>query len=330
MPTTPPPRRSDRPQAPTRPARRAQLPQEEGRLQITDGGLETDLIFHHGLDLPDFASFPLLGDATGRAVLDAYYRHYADIARTHGVGAVLETATWRASADWGRRLGYDDAGLAAANQAAVELLGAVRDDYEPDTTIVISGNLGPRGDGYDASHRMSASEAEGYHRPQVAALTGAGADLVTALTMTYVDEAIGIVDSAMGEDVPVAISFTVETDGRLPSGETLADAVVAVDEATGGYAIHYGINCAHPDHFRPVLDDAGPWRERIGLVRANASRMSHAELDEMTELDDGDPDELAAQYADLLAAFPHVVVIGGCCGTDHRHVGAIAGACVGG
>jgi homocysteine S-methyltransferase len=306
---------------------RADLPQSRGQLMLTDGGLETTLVFHDGVDLPDFASFPLHTSDDGRARLDHYFRTYADIAARNGTGIVLETATWRASADWGARLGYDAAALAEVNRAAVTLVADLRSDYEPATPIVVSGNLGPRGDGYQVGQAMTADEAEAYHRPQIAALASGGADLITVLTMTYPEEAIGIARAAAAEGMPVVVSFTIETDGRIPSGATLADAITAVEAAIDGYPLHYGINCAHPDHIEQALVDDGDWVRRIGLLRANASRLSHAELDEATELDDGDPVELGAQYADLRRRFPHLVVLGGCCGTDDRHVGAIASAC---
>jgi homocysteine S-methyltransferase len=309
---------------------RADLPQSRGQLMLTDGGLETTLVFHDGVDLPDFASFPLHTSDDGRARLDHYFRTYADIAARNGTGIVLETATWRASADWGARLGYDAAALAEVNRAAVTLVADLRSDYEPATPIVVSGNLGPRGDGYQVGQAMTADEAEAYHRPQIAALASGGADLITVLTMTYPEEAIGIARAAAAEGMPVVVSFTIETDGRIPSGATLADAITAVEAATDGYPLHYGINCAHPDHIEHALVDDGDWVRRIGLLRANASRLSHAELDEATELDDGDPVELGAQYADLRRRFPHLVVLGGCCGTDDRHVGAIASACTSG
>ncbi|MEV0707830.1 homocysteine S-methyltransferase family protein [Nocardia aurea] len=308
-------------------ASRSTSPLSAGRLLLTDGGLETTLVFHDGIDLPDFAAFPLLAAESGRDLLRGYYRRYAEIAHRNGIGIVLDTPTWRASSDWGARLGYDGDRLRAANTDAVELLRGIRAEYAPETTVVISGNVGPRGDGYDVGARMSIEEARDYHRPQIAALAAAGADLVTVLTMTYSDEAIGVALAALTESVPVAVGFTVETDGTLPSGQSLADAIEAVERATDGYPLHYGINCAHPDHFEPVLRHED-WADRIGLLRANASRQSHEELDNATELDAGDPAELGARYAALRREYPNLVVVGGCCGTDHRHVAAIAEACV--
>jgi len=303
---------------------RAELPQLHGRPMAADGGLETDLIFHHDVDLPSFASFPLLDDERGRELLDAYFQDYVDIARRHGVGAVLETPTWRANAEWGATVDYGAVELDRVNRAAVDQLVAVRErnpDVEP---IVISGCIGPRGDGYLADTHMSPGEAQAYHAPQIASFSDTPADLVSAYTLVEPNEAIGIVRAARIVAMPVAISFTVETDGLLASGTTLAAAIDTVDAETDGGPDYYLVNCAHPTHIAHALgDDDAPWRERVLGVRANASTMSHAELDEAAELDDGDPDDLAAAHAQLRRAFPNLTVAGGCCGTDHRHVEAI-------
>lgn len=303
------------------------MPQRTSTPLLTDSGLETVLVFHHEVELPDFAAFPLLADEVGRSLLADYYRAHLRVAEVLGTGIVLETPTWRASADWGARLGYDAEALDRVNREAVAFLRGLADEF-PGVAVIVSGNLGPRGDGYNPAELLTADEAESYHRPQIASFRAAGADRVTVLTVTHAAEAIGIVRAAVGEDMPVVVSFTVETDGRLPSGDQLLEAIDEVDAATGRAALHFGINCAHPDHFGPVLGSSGPQVARIGLIRANASRMSHAELDDADELDDGDPVELASQYAALLADHPQLQVLGGCCGTDVRHVAAIGRACV--
>ena len=299
------------------------LPQLAGeRPFITDGGLETTLIFHEGLELPDFASFDLLKDAAGVEALRRYYAPYVAIARERGTGIVLDTATWRASRDWAERLGYSPAELAEANRGAVELIREIA-DAAPDVPAVLNGVVGPRGDGYVVGDTMTADEATEYHAEQIGTFVGAGVDMVSAITMTYVDEAIGIARAAEDAGVPSVISFTVETDGRLPSGQPLREAIEQVDEATDAAPAYFMINCAHPTHFAAVLEEGGPWLERIGGLRANASAMSHAELDEAEELDEGDPVDLGAQYAAVQARLSGVCVLGGCCGTDHRHVGEI-------
>ena len=288
---------------------------------VTDGGLETDLIFHRGLDLPDFASFPLLDAETGRAVLADYYRAYADVAARAGAGLLLETPTWRANADWGARLGYDAEGLRRVNRDAVDLLRGLADEVDAADVLVV-GAVGPRGDGYLAGD-LDADRYADYHRPQLVAFADAGADLATAYTLTTVAEATGIVRAARDVGLPVGISFTVETDGRLPDGTSLGDAIESLDEATTAGAAHVLVNCAHPDHVTPGLDPAAPWAARIAGLRVNSSRLSHAELDEAEELDEDDLLELAAGTRALAEALPGVRIIGGCCGTDARHVAAM-------
>ena len=305
------------------------LPQLTGGLFLTDGGIETTLIFHEGLTLPDFAAFHLLRSLEGEAALYKYFRTYAEIARRFGTGLILESATWRANADWGTRLGYTSEALAEANRQAIHLLENVRHAYETARSrVVISGCVGPRGDGYVPNSAMSEQAAEAYHRAQVETFAGSAADMVCAITINYVEEAVGIARAARQADMPVAISFTVETDGRLPTGQTLQGAIEQVDEATSAYPCYYMINCAHPTHFERVLTAGEPWVERIRGLRANASRLSHAELNESPELDTGNPAELGREYAQLKARLRHLNVLGGCCGTDHRHIEQIASACL--
>lgn len=303
---------------------REQLPQLRDQLFLTDGGLETTLIFHDGLDLPYFASFDLLKDDAGFERLRDYFRRYAGIARDQGMGLVLETPTWRANPDWAARLGYDAVALADANRKAIGLMLEVRDAFETaQSPMPISGNLGPRGDGYRVDARMSVEEARAYHAPQIKTFAQTDADLVAAFTMTYVEEAIGIVLAARDAQMPVVISFTLETDGKLPSGDTLQRAIERTDAETGGYVSYFMINCAHPTHFERELKNGGAWTQRIRGLRANASKRSHAELDESTDLDAGNPVELGHAYRALGKLLPKLRVIGGCCGTDHRHVAAI-------
>lgn len=306
----------------------ALLDPSQRTLWLTDGGLETTVIFHDGWDLPDFAAFPLLASSAGREVLERYYGSYLAIAQRHGAGLVLETPTWRASSDWGQRLGYDGRALRQANTESVAMLHALRDAVTvPVAPILISGNLGPRRDGYVPDALMSADEAEAYHAEQIRTLRDAGVDLITALTITTVEEAIGIVRAAVRASIPVVVSFTVEVDGRLPSGQHLVAAIAELDAATDAAADYLMVNCAHPDHLAGALDTSHPALTRLRGLRANASRRSHTELDEADELDDGDPAELAALYARLVNVLPQLVVLGGCCGTDARHIEAIAATC---
>lgn len=308
----------------------AALPQLSGGLFLTDGGLETTLIFHEGIDLPHFAAFMLLRDEAGRATLRRYYEAYLDIAAAEGVGFILEAPTWRASPDWAQRLGVSQTQLAELNREAIGLMRALRIAYADHVQpIVVSGCVGPRGDGYDPGEAMSPEQASAYHRAQIAAFANAGADMVCAITMTNTPEAIGVTRAARSMGLPVAISFTVETDGRLPTGQPLGEAIQAVDAGTANAPAYYMVNCAHPTHFADVLDTDAPWVTRLGGLRANASKRSHQDLNDSPDLDDGNPVELGAEHAEILRRHGQIRVVGGCCGTDHRHVAAMARACVG-
>jgi homocysteine S-methyltransferase len=307
---------------------RSALPQVSGGTFLSDGGMETTFIFHDGIELPHFASFVLLDTPAGRKALKGYYEKYLAIARDRGVGFVLDTATWRANPDWGAKLGYDGEALKAIDVASIALLEELRAEWESAATpCVISGAIGPRGDGYKAGN-MDAEEAEAYHAEQIAAFAATNADMVTAYTMNNINEAIGIARAAKAHGMPCAISFTVETDGRLATGKTLREAIETVDRESGSYPLYYLINCAHPTHFESALAAGEPWVKRILGVKANASTKSHAELDESETLDAGDPVDLGRRYRALRRSFPTMRILGGCCGTDHRHVAAICEACV--
>jgi S-methylmethionine-dependent homocysteine/selenocysteine methylase len=308
---------------------RDHLPQLGGNLFLTDGGIETTLIFHEGLELPHFAAFHLLKSAAGQRAIRKYFERYAALARELRVGIVLESATWRASSDWAERLGDTAMELADANRKAIAILEDIRADIEAaGLTAVVSGCVGPRGDGYVPANKMSADEAEEYHSVQIRTFADTAADMVCAMTMNYPEEAIGIARAAAAEKMPSAIAFTVETDGVLPTGESLRAAIERVDDATSGAPAYYMVNCAHPSHFSEILLTGASFVERIRGLRANASRMSHAELNDAPALDEGFPDELGAEYAHLKRALRNLNVMGGCCGTDHRHVEAIARACI--
>jgi S-methylmethionine-dependent homocysteine/selenocysteine methylase len=305
------------------------FPPSRDAIFLTDGGLETTLVFLEGVDLPCFAAFPLLRSEEGRARLDRYFEPYIRTAVERDVGFILDTPTWRANPDWGARLDVSLEGLADVNQDAVRWASRLRDRLsDAKERVLINGVVGPRGDGYRPDAQMTAEEAQAYHAPQVEAFREAGADMVSAVTMNYAQEAIGIARAAEALGMPVVVSFTVETDGRLASGETLRSAIERTDRETGHTPAYYMINCAHPTHFDGILSERDGWTRRIRGLRANASAKSHAELDESTELDPGDPEDLAGRYRALRERMTQLSVLGGCCGTDHRHIAAICEACV--
>ena len=298
------------------------LPQLGGGKYLAYVGMETDLIFSKGIDLPGFASYPLLETEDGRNTILGYLRDVIEVGRANDMGVILESPTWVANRDRAVGIGYTPERLVNLNKLAVQLMVDARDRWG-DLPTVLSANIGPRDDAYAPSEQMTADQAEVYHLEQVATLAETEADVISGYTVAYPTEAIGMVLAARRFDLPVIISFTVETDGKLPTGSILKDAITEVDAATDGYASYFMINCAHPDHFNGVLTDE-PWMQRLKGVVANASRCSHAELDEADELDDGNPVELGQQIGELTKKFPQINVVGGCCGTDMRHLAQIA------
>jgi S-methylmethionine-dependent homocysteine/selenocysteine methylase len=302
------------------------LPNTTDRIFLTDAGFETSMLFHKEFELPHFAAFPLLRTKEGRDAMTEYFVPFIDLARQHDAGYVLDTNTWRANPDWGTLLGYDLDELEKVNSEAVEFAKELKSQYGNKQTVLINGVIGPRGDGYNPASIMSSVEAKNYHKFQVDVFSRCNVDMVSALTITNTPEAIGIADAAADANIPCVISFTLETDGCLPTGQLLADAIAEVDADDKRKPAYFMINCAHPDHFQNIVDSTDKWLSRIGGLRANASRMSHAELDCCEELDEGDPKELGTLYVDLRKKLHNLNVLGGCCGTDHRHVAQICQA----
>ncbi|MEM1340274.1 MAG: homocysteine S-methyltransferase family protein [Bacteroidota bacterium] len=293
-------------------------------IYLTDGGLETDLIFNHGIELQEFAAFPLLESPNSLSVVMDYYRDYLELAKKNDLNFILESPTWRANPDWGKKLGYELEKLTYFNTLAIEKMQVLKEEYSNHISdIKISGQIGPRGDGYIAVNTMTPPEAAAYHELQVRSFKEANVDRVTAITMTYSAEALGIVTVAQQYGLPVVISFTVETDGRLPSGENLEEVILKLDSITNYYPSYYMLNCAHPTHFMHLFDNESNWKNRIQGLRVNASTKSHAELDESIELDIGDKNELGAWHGVLQSKLPFLSVFGGCCGTDITHLKAI-------
>ena len=304
---------------------RNQLPQLSGDLFLMDAGIETDIIFNRGVDIPEFAAHTLLAGPAGRQVITDYFQGFFDLAAESNAGLILNSQTWKAHPHWGKDLGASEEDLREANRDSIAFIADLREKATASTKpIVLDGLIGPRGDAYAPEARVAAQEAEEYHAKQIGWLAETDVDMVTAMTFTQSDEAIGVVRAATSAGLPVVVSFTVETDGNLPTGQPLASAITDVDEATDGVAAYFMVNCAHPDHFFHVFGD-DHWTRRVHGIRCNASRMSHAELDNSVVLDDGDPIELGRQYRSLKEKMPWLNVFGGCCGSDLRHVSEIAG-----
>jgi len=311
------------------PGYRDEMPQLSGDLFLTDAGLETDLIFNHGIEIREFAAHTLLPDSAGRDAMRSYFRGFLNLAADAGAGFILDSQTWKAHPHWADDLGASEQDLRAANEDSIRFIADIRAQSPTNSKpIVLNGVVGPLGDAYAPEAAVATREAEDYHSKQLDWLAATKVDMVTGMTFTQADEATGLVRAASDAGLPVVVSFTVETDGRLPTGQPLGEAIVQVDEATDFAAAYFMINCAHPDHFSHVLADSG-WAERIRGIRCNASRKSHAELDESETLDDGDPHELADQYTSIRSVMPWLNIFGGCCGSDLRHVTHICRALTG-
>ena len=305
---------------------RDNLPQLSDGWFLSGAGLETDLMFNHGIEVPQFASHNLLSDPVGCEAMAAYHRSFLSLARDMEVGFILGCPTWKAHMHWAADLGACEQDLAQANRDAVTFVAGLRraffDNAKP---IFLSASIGPKGDAYAPEDLVSVEDAESYHAKQIGWLVPTEADFVAAETFTQFSEAIGVVRAAQAAAMPIVVSFTVETDGNLPTGQSLRDAITAVDEATGAGAAYFMINCAHPDHFSHVLEDED-WSRRIRGIMCNASRKSHAELNESEAIDDGDLVALGAQYRVLKGTMPRLNIFGACCGADLRHVTEIARA----
>lgn len=288
------------------------------------GGFETWLQYVDGFELRHFCAFELLDDSRGRACLTDYHRKLVEGAVDNGFGVINEGLHYRASRDWGELIGYSREGLEEINIRGIEFYKEFAREYEtPETPMIVGGVIGPRGDAYDVGRVPNAAEAEEYHSEQILTFKKAGADQITAATFSSIEEAIGLARAAKAAEMPVVISFFVKQGGRLSGGETLEKAIAKVDAATGSAPAYYMINCTHPTEFEPALSP-GHWTKRLGGFMPNAVAMDTLSLCKLGHLEDGDPEELGGQMADLARRFPHVHVWGGCCGTDGRHIGEIA------
>lgn len=292
---------------------------------LTDGGFETWLFFQKGFAAPEFAAIVLMDNDEARQAMHDYFDGFLELAEDSNTGFVLDTNTWRGCLQWAGKLNKSEAELLRLSQAAVDFAKDIRDAWQARLApILINGVVGPAGDAYVPGTLPDAASAYDMHLPQIELFARTGVDLISAITMTNIGEATGIANAAQYVNLPVVISFTVETDGHLPTGMALGDAIGAVDAATNHAPLYYMVNCAHPDHFTTALAAGSDWVSRIGGVRANASRLSHAELDAAETLDDGDPEEFGCLHLKMARHLPGLRVFGGCCGTDHRHIESVA------
>ena len=298
--------------------------QREGQFFLTDGGIETEIMYKWGFELPHFAMYPLLDNPDAMAAMRGMYRRYLDVAARHRLSALMGGLDYRASSDWGALLGYSREALAEANFRSIAFLRELADEYVADIPqILIAGYIGPRGDAYRINRTITAAEAEDYHAVQLATLKAADVDLAWALTFNNTPEAIGVARAAARIGVPLAISFTLNSASRLSSGPSLAQAVETVEAETGGTPAFYSLNCSHPVEFEPALT-AGDWIGRVRGFRPNASKMDKIALCKLGHLEEGDPVELGRLMGALARRYPHMDVWGGCCGTGDVHLDQIA------
>ncbi len=295
------------------------LPHETDRKFLVYAGTGTDLIFNHGVELPGFASFPLLENPETRAILAQQMRDLVELSADMGLGCILDAPTWMANADRAAPLGYDAERLRAVNKDGVALMEEVRQGSGRDD-VLVSACIGPRYDPYADIPPISVGQARAYHNAQLSALKETSVDLVTGYTFNRTGEAAGCILASQDIGLPIIMSLVVETDGCLADGTPLIDAIDQIEAQTDGSALFYMVNCAHPTHFADVIK-AHP---RLKGVVANASSCSHAELDEAEELDDGDPVQLGQEIAAAMRDNPSIQVFGGCCGTDMRHLKQMA------
>jgi S-methylmethionine-dependent homocysteine/selenocysteine methylase len=300
-------------------------PQRSGLLYLTEGGPETEVMYKHGFELPEFAMFPLLDDPAGVARLREMYRAVLDVAVEQACGVVLGGLDYRASPDWADLVGFAPEALAEVQVRAIDFLREVAEPYRSRLpALYYAGIVGPRGDAYSRNETITAESAEEYHAVQMANLVRAGVDLAEAMTFNGVPEAVGVARAGAAAGLPVSISFTLDATHRLQSGPTLREAVLAVDELAGAARpAFYGINCSHPLEFLPAIEP-GEWFERVRCLRPNAASMDKVSLCSLGHLESGDPVDLGRRMAEIATRHPHLDILGGCCGTWDEHVGEIA------
>ena len=300
-------------------------PRLEGKFYLTEGGTETEILYKWGYELPEFAMFPLLDNPEADECIRGIYRRYFDVAEANNTGLLIMGHDYRASPDWAKKLGYSLEGLAEMQHRTIGFLTDMRAEYDGRVSdVYVSGCIGPRGDAYGTGGDISEAEAEDYHSVQLSTLKETHADMAIGVTFNNIPETIGLIRAAKTIGVPLGVSLTLTPEARLRSGPTLKEAVETIDEKTDGAAAWFGTNCSHPVEFEPAISDAGPWTGRLRYIRPNASKMEKMVLCKLGYLEDGDPVELGKQMGDVARRFPKADILGGCCGTDERHLGEIA------
>lgn len=293
---------------------------------ITDGGLETTLIYKYNIELPYFSCINLLKTDSGRNIIYNCLLNYVNISEKYNVNIIIETPTWRCSKKWSKLLNCENSDIEKINREAVNIVKSIKKNNKK---IIISGNIGPIDDGYVISNKLTIEELKEYHSEQIYILANENVDIISAFTINYVEEAIGITLVCKDINIPLVISFTLNIDGKLPSGMTLEDSIKYIDKYTNYYPMYYMINCAHPKHFISLFkDNNSDWIKRIKGIRSNASDKSHEELNNSKKLDIGNIVELSNYCKNIRKENKHINIFGGCCGTDENHVEEILIKCL--
>ncbi len=294
--------------------------QQAGRYFITEGGIETEIMYKWGFEMPHFAMFPLLDNPQAAAAIKGMYRRYLDVVAKYKQSALIGGFDYRASPDWGNLLGYSASALRDANLQSIQFLRDVAEEYKSDIDqALFSGCVGPRGDAYQTKNTMDRYQAAEYHAIQLETLKLANVDLAWALTFGDPEEAIGVCMAAESLDIPLAVSFSLDSSHHLNTGGSFSKAVEYVDEQTNNFPEFYSLNCSHPDEFNPAIKQ-GKWINRVRCFRPNATKMDKISLCKLGHLEEGDPVELGYQMSDLHSRFPHIDIWGGCCGTCDTHL----------
>jgi homocysteine S-methyltransferase len=298
-------------------------PQSDDLIYLTEGGFETELMYLHGFELPCFAAFHLLDSTKGYQAVRDLYARVCDVAAAESTGLLLGWLNYRASPDWGAKLGLSPEALRAATLRSIAMLADLRKSYAGQVPhFAISDAIGPRGDAYGTGGAITEAEAEDYHSVQLETLKHSDVDVIWAATQNNVPEVIGMARAARALGLEIAVAWSLNAESRLSSGPTLAEAITRTDAAVPGVVAWHSLTCSHPLEFTPALTP-GPWTDRLRCIRPNAAAMDKIALCKLGHLEDGDPVELGRQMGDVARRYPAMDIWGGCCGTDHRHLSEI-------
>ncbi|MBW2409401.1 MAG: homocysteine S-methyltransferase family protein [Deltaproteobacteria bacterium] len=290
---------------------------------LTEGAVIERLRRDPAVELdPYIANAGLIYDQAGKQAMTRIYRQYIDIASRYRLPMIVSAPTWRASSERINKSAYS--GRETMVKDCADFINRIRQDVSQSADcIYIAGLIACRGDSYEPREALTADKAEAYHRLQAQELAHAGVDFILAATLPAVSEALGIAAALSQCAIPYSLSFVIRSDGRVLDGTPLQAAIEKIDAAVNPGPLFYQINCVHPAIFRKAIEQSEPGFDRLLGLQANTSEKSPEELDGLGYLDTSEPEEFAES---MLALHTHfgLKIIGGCCGTDHRHIEEIA------